>query len=121
MDILIVKLKNGEWFEYDDFRTFVIEEDKILTVICESGSCNYFNWDCVSYVVQQDNSEIKDEFIKKEEISCPVCGGRCFVPKSFYEIPGETISFGDYSTQTGVTQCRRCGGKGTIEITLPLG
>ena len=121
METLIVKLKNGEFFQFDDFSDFVIEENKLLSVICKSGSCNYFNWDCVSYVVQQDISKIKDEFIKNEEIACPVCGGRCFVPKSFYEIPGETISFGDYSTQTGVTQCRRCGGKGTIEITLPLG
>lgn len=121
METVIVKLKNGEFFQFDHFDNFVIEDNKLLSVICKDGSCNYFNWDCVSYVVQQDRSKIKDEFIKKEEISCPVCGGRCFVPKNFYEIPGETISFGGYSTQNGVTQCRRCGGKGTIEITLPLG
>lgn len=60
MDTLIVKLKNGEFFQFDDFSNFVIEENKLLSVICKSGPCNYFNWDCVSYVVQQDSSKIKD-------------------------------------------------------------
>lgn len=120
METVIVKLKNGEFFQFDDFSNFVIEENKLLNVICKSGSCNYFNLDCVSYVVHQDRSKIKNEFIKKEEIACPVCGGRGFVPKSFYEVPGETISFGGYEVLTGTTQCRRCGGKGTIEMTPPL-
>ena len=98
MKTVIVKLKNGEFFQFDHFDNFVIEDNKLLNVICKDGSCNYFNWDCVVYVVQQDCSNIKEEFIKKEEIACPVCGGRCFVQKNFYEIPGETISFGDYSS-----------------------
>ena len=88
METVIVKLKNGEFFQFDDFSNFVIEENKLLNVICKSGSCNYFNWDCVAYVVQQDRSKIKNEFIKKEEIACPVCGGSGFVQKSFYEVPG---------------------------------
>jgi hypothetical protein len=64
MNILTVKLKNGEFFQYDDFRDFTIEENKVLTVICENGSCNYFNWDCVSYVVQQDPSTVIDVLSK---------------------------------------------------------
>ena len=30
METVIVKLKNGEFFQFDDFSDFVIEENKLL-------------------------------------------------------------------------------------------
>lgn len=67
MNLLTVKLKNGEFFQYDNCKNFIIEENKILTVISEDGYCNYFNWDCVSYVVQRDPSTVNDVFLKSLE------------------------------------------------------
>ena len=56
METIIVKIKNGESFQFDNCDNFVIEDNKLLRVICTDRSCNYFNLDCVVYVVQQDCS-----------------------------------------------------------------
>ena len=132
MNTLTVKLKNGEFFQFEDFKDFSIDENNtLLTVVCKEKLCNYFSVDCVSYIVQSE-SVPEEKFtltsdgnggllrIKETESVCPVCKGKGFLIGNFYDIPGHNVSFGGYATKTGTTQCRRCGGKGTIEITLPL-
>lgn len=44
---------------------------------------------------------------------CPVCEGRGFVKGNFYDVPGETCSFGDYVRKEQSTSlCRICNGTG---------
>lgn len=48
---------------------------------------------------------------------CPVCYGRGFVKGNFYDVAGETCSFGDYAKkQQSSTICMRCNGKGILEF-----
>lgn len=129
MNLLTVKLKNGEFFQFEDFKDFSIDENNtLLTVICKEKLCNYFSVDCVSYIVQSESIP-EEKFtlisdgnggllrIKETEIVCPICNGKGFVRGDFYEVPGETISFGGYEALTETTPCRGCGGKGTIGTT----
>ena len=48
---------------------------------------------------------------------CPVCDGRGFVKGNFYDVAGETCSFGDYAKkQQSITICMYCNGKGVANI-----
>ena len=48
---------------------------------------------------------------------CPVCDGRGFVKGNFYDVAGETCSFGDYAKkQCESTICMYCNGKGVINV-----
>ena len=127
MNTLTVKLKNGEFFQFEDFKDFSIDENNtLLTVICKEKLCNYFSVDCVSYIVQSE-SVPEEKFIltsdgnggllriKETESVCPVCNGKGFVRGNFYDIPGNNVSFGSYIEHGLKTEiCRNCNGKGTI-------
>lgn len=127
MNTLTVKLKNGEFFQFEDFKDFSIDENNtLLTVICKEKLCNYFSVDCVSYVVQSESIP-EEKFIltsdgnggllriKETESVCPVCNGKGFVRGNFYDIPGNNVSFGSYIEHGLKTEiCRNCNGKGTI-------
>ena len=127
MNTLTVKLKNGEFFQFEDFKDFSIDENNtLLTVICKEKLCNYFSADCVSYVVQSESIP-EEKFIltsdgnggllriKETESVCPVCNGKGFVRGNFYDIPGNNVSFGSYIEHGLKTEiCRNCNGKGTI-------
>lgn len=127
MNTLTVKLKNGEFFQFEDFKDFSIDENNtLLTVICKEKLCNYFSVDCVSYIVQSESIP-EEKFIltsdgnggllriKETESVCPVCNGKGFVRGNFYDIPGNNVSFGSYSEHGLKTEiCRNCNGKGTI-------
>ena len=108
MNTLTVKLKNGEFFQFEDFKDFSIDENNtLLTVICKEKLCNYFSVDCVSYIVQSESIP-EEKFIltsdgnggllriKETESVCPVCNGKGFVRGNFYDIPGNNVSFGSY-------------------------
>lgn len=48
---------------------------------------------------------------------CPVCDGRGFVKGNFYDVAGQTCSFGDYAKKECSTAvCRYCNGNGIIEF-----
>ena len=48
---------------------------------------------------------------------CPVCDGRGFVKGNFYDVAGETCSFGDYAKKECSTAvCMCCNGKGIVEF-----
>ena len=48
---------------------------------------------------------------------CPVCDGRGFVKGNFYDVAGETCSFGDYAKkQQSSTICMYCNGKGVANV-----
>lgn len=127
MNTLTVKLKNGEFFQFEDFTDFSIDENnKLLTVICKERLCNYFSIDCVSYIVQSESIP-EQKFtmtsdgnggllrIKETESVCPVCNGKGFVQGNFYDVPGANVSFGGYIENGRKTEiCRNCNGKGTI-------
>ena len=127
MNTLTVKLKNGEFFQFEDFTDFSIDENnKLLTVICKERLCNYFSIDCVSYIVQSESIP-EQKFtmtsdgnggllrIKEAESVCPVCNGKGFVQGNFYDVPGANVSFGGYIENGRKTEiCRNCNGKGTI-------
>ena len=127
MNTLTVKLKNGEFFQFEDFKDFLIDENNtLLTVICKEKLCNYFSVDCVSYIVQSESIP-EEKFIltsdgnggllriKETESVCPVCNGKGFVRGNFYDIPGNNVSFGSYIEHGLKTEiCRNCNGKGTI-------
>ena len=127
MNTLTVKLKNGEFFQFEDFKDFSIDENNtLLTVICKEKLCNYFSVDCVSYIVQSESIP-EEKFIltsdgnggllriKETESVCPVCNGKGFVRGNFYDIPGNNVSFGSYIEHGLKTEiCRNCNGKGTV-------
>ena len=127
MNTLTVKLKNGEFFQFEDFTDFLIDENnKLLTVICKERLCNYFSIDCVSYIVQSESIP-EQKFtmtsdgnggllrIKETESVCPICNGKGFVQGNFYDVPGANVSFGGYIENGRKTEiCRNCNGKGTI-------
>ena len=127
MNTLTVKLKNGEFFQFEDFKDFSIDENNtLLTVIYKEKLCNYFSVDCVSYIVQSESIP-EEKFIltsdgnggllriKETESVCPVCNGKGFVRGNFYDIPGNNVSFGSYIEHGLKTEiCRNCNGKGTI-------
>ena len=127
MNTFTVKLKNGEFFQFEDFKDFSIDENNtLLTVICKEKLCNYFSVDCVSYIVQSESIP-EEKFIltsdgnggllriKETESVCPVCNGKGFVRGNFYDIPGNNVSFGSYIEHGLKTEiCRNCNGKGTI-------
>lgn len=127
MNTLTVKLKNGEFFQFEDFKDFSIDENNtLLTVICKEKLCNYFSVDCISYIVQSESIP-EEKFIltsdgnrgllriKETESVCPVCNGKGFVQGNFYDIPGNNVSFGSYIENGLKTEiCRNCNGKGTI-------
>ena len=127
MNTLTVKLKNGEFFQFEDFKDFLIDENNtLLTVICKEKLCNYFSVDCISYIVQSESIP-EEKFtltsdgnggllrIKGTERVCPVCNGKGFVRGNFYDIPGNNVSFGSYIENGQKTEiCRNCNGKGTI-------
>ena len=127
MNTLTVKLKYGEFFQFEDFKDFLIDENNtLLTVICKEKLCNYLSVDCVSYIVQSESIP-EEKFIltsdgnggllriKETESVCPVCNGKGFVRGNFYDIPGNNVSFGSYIEHGLKTEiCRNCNGKGTI-------
>ena len=127
MNTLTVKLKNGEFFQFEDFKDFSIDENNtLLTVVCKERLCNYFSIDCVSYIVQSESIP-EEKFtlesdgnggllrIKETESVCPVCNGKGFLPGNFYDVPGANVSFGGYIENGRKTEiCRNCNGKGTI-------
>ena len=127
MNTLTVKLKNGEFFKFEDFKEFSIDENNtLLTVICKEKLCNYFSVDCISYIVQSESIP-EEKFtlisdgnggllkIKETESVCPVCNGKGFVQGNFYDVPGANVSFGGYIENGRKTEiCRNCNGKGTI-------
>lgn len=48
---------------------------------------------------------------------CPVCDGRGFVKGNFYDVAGETCSFGDYAKkQHSSTICTYCNGNGVVNV-----
>lgn len=48
---------------------------------------------------------------------CPVCDGRGFVKGNFYDVAGETCSFGDYAKkQQSSTICMYCNGNGVVNV-----
>ena len=48
---------------------------------------------------------------------CPVCDGRGFVKGNFYDIAGETCSFGDYAKKQQLsTICMYCNGNGVVNV-----
>ena len=127
MNTLTVKLKNGEFFQFEDFKDFSIDENNtLLTVICKEKLCNYFSVDCVSYIVQSESIP-EEKFtlisdgnggllrIKETESVGPVGNGKGFVRGNFYDIPGNNVSFGSYIEHGLKTEiCRNCNGKGTV-------
>ena len=127
MNTLTVKLKNGEFFQFEDFKDFLIDENNaLLTVICKKKLCNYFSVDCISYIVQSESIP-EEKFIltsdgnggllkiKETESVCPICNGKGFVQGNFYDIPGNNVSFGSYIENGMKTEiCRNCNGKGTV-------
>lgn len=127
MNTLTVKLKNGEFFQFEDFKDFSIDENNaLLTVICKEKLCNYFSVDCISYIVQSESIP-EEKFIltsdgnggllrvKETERVCPVCNGKGFVQGNFYDIPGNNVSFSGYIENGRKTEiCRNCNGTGTI-------
>lgn len=128
MNTLTVKLKNGEFFQFEDFKDFSIDENNtLLTVVCKEKLCNYFSVDCVSYIVQSESIP-EEKFtltsdgnggllrIKETESVCPVCNGKGFLPGNFYDIPGSNVSFSDYA-KNGLrsTPCRNCHGTGLVK------
>ena len=48
---------------------------------------------------------------------CPVCDGRGFVKGNFYDVAGQTCSFGDYMKKEQSTViCAYCNGHGVVNI-----
>ena len=48
---------------------------------------------------------------------CPVCDGRGFVKGNFYDVAGQTCSFGDYAKkQQSSTICMYCNGNGVVNV-----
>lgn len=48
---------------------------------------------------------------------CPVCDGRGFVKGNFYDVAGQTCSFGDYTKkQHSNTICMYCNGNGVVNV-----
>lgn len=118
MNALIIKLKNGEFFQFENFRDFSIGDNgALLTVVCSEGLCNYFSMDFVSYVIQSYSiPEEKITKLKETECLCSVCNGRGFVQGNFCDMPGNNVSFGDYfANGLKTTVCRNCNGNGIIK------
>lgn len=50
-------------------------------------------------------------------VKCPVCDGRGFVKGNFYDVAGQTCSFGDYAKKEQSTSvCMRCKGNGFVNV-----
>lgn len=48
---------------------------------------------------------------------CPVCDGRGFVKGNFYDMAGNTCSFGDYAKKEQSTAiCMYCNGNGVVNV-----
>ena len=75
----------------------------------------YLNFPTCAVDLMKDALALIEE-LEKTEFVCPVCQGRGYMPGNFYEIPGVSVSIGEYA-DLAYTQsvCRRCNGQGTIK------